>query len=579
MDKSNVSVLNSMNEYASLVLSGKILACVHTQNACKRHFADLERQGAEDFPYIFDESKAAHAIDFIELLPHTKGEWGRTSELIRLELWQKFIVGSIFGWVKKGLLNDIGLESARRVRRFDEAYIEVARKNGKSELASGIALYMLAGDDEFGAEVYCGAVSEDQAWEVFRPARLKALNTPEFVDYYGVTINARSLSIPSTASRFEPIIGKPGDGSSPHLAIADEFHEHPDTDQVDTMRTGMLARKQPLMLFITTAGFDISSPCYSKRMLCADMLAGIIKNDNQFAIIYTLDVDDDWTDKSVLIKANPNLGVSIYEENFYRKHAAAVQDVNEQIAFQTKNCCIWLSARRGYFNMEHWNSCEVKGLEISDMKGQPCILSFDLASKLDLTVSMPIWWEEIDGKNHYTIISPKFWIPRTTVWGSAAASPLVKRYQSWALSGLLEVIDGDEIDYREIFNYAVELNNHSQILASPIDPHGATALSHSLDDEGYTPITITQNYTNMSDGMKELQAAAKAGRIKHDGNPILAWCIANVSAKYYAGSDDVVRPIKDRADSKIDGAVTLIQGLSVIVRRVVEREKMPLIGV
>ena len=171
-----------------------------------------------------------------------------------------------------------------------------------------------------------------------------------------------------------------------------------------------------------------------------------------------------------------------------------------------------------------------------------------------------MFWRIIDGKTHYYSIAPAFWVPEDTAF-DPDNKRMSERFQAWINSGHLRTTDGAEVDYREILEDTKEANHHAPIREAPIDPHGATGLSPDLDDEGFNPITITQNYTNMSDGMKELEAAIEAGRFHHDGNPIMTWCIGNVISKHLPGNDDVVRPIKQGEDNKIDGAVALIMAI------------------
>jgi phage terminase large subunit-like protein len=175
-----------------------------------------------------------------------------------------------------------------------------------------------------------------------------------------------------------------------------------------------------------------------------------------------------------------------------------------------------------------------------------------------------LFWRVIDGKNHYYSIAPKFWVPYDTAFNTDNKR-MAERFQAWIHSKHLDVTDGAEVDYREILEDTKEANHQAPVRECPIDPHGATGLSHDLDDQGFNPVTITQNYTNMSDPMKELEAAIEAGRFHHDGNPIMTWCIANVIGKNMPGNDDIVRPIKQGDDNKIDGAVALIMTIGRIL--------------
>ncbi|MBF4259697.1 terminase large subunit, partial [Vibrio anguillarum] len=525
-------------------------SCRYIKLACQRHFDDVKKSRKKEYPYKFDKAEAQRRIDFIEMLPHTKGEWAFKRQLLTLEPWQKFGMAMTFGWKRK----------SDGMRRFRESYWEVNRKNGKSAIAAGIGLSCFTQDREFGAEVYSGATTEKQAWEVFRPARLMVKRTPLLADAAGIEVNASNLNIPADGARFEPIIGNPGDGASPSCALIDEYHEHESDNLYATMLTGMGARKQPLMVIITTAGANIEGPCYDKRREVIEMLEGIVESDELFGWIWTIDEDDDWKNPDVLAKANPNIGVSVYREYLISQQQRAIKQPRFTNRFKTKHLGIWVTAKTGFYNMAQWEKLKDESLTLEQFEGQPCILSFDLARKLDMNSMSRIFWRDIDGKRHYYSVEPKFWVPEDTVFDNDNQK-LAEKYQKWVNQGILYATDGAEVDYREILEEAKQANRINPVLSSPIDPFGATNLAHQLDDEGLEPVTITQNYTNMSDPMKEIEAAIASGRFHHDGNPIMTWCMSNVIGKFLPGNDDVVRPIKQGNDNKIDGAVTLIMGV------------------
>ncbi|MEK7947650.1 terminase large subunit [Pigmentiphaga sp. YJ18] len=537
-------------QFARDVVRGKIPAGRYVVLACQRHLDDLERAKKRDFPYKFDPAAAEKKIGLIELMPHTKGEWAFKRQLVTLEPWQLFGIGCTFGWVHK----------KSGLRRFRESYWEVPRKNGKSVIAAGVGLGMFVADDEFGAEVYSGATTEKQAWEVFRPARLMVKRSPMLMEHCGIEVNAQNLNIPADNSRFEPIIGDPGDGASPSCAIVDEYHEHASASLYETMLTGMGARRQPLMFIITTAGADIEGPCYDKRREVIEMLDGTVPDEELFGWIWTIDEGDDWTDPKVLAKANPNMGVSVYKPYLESLQQRAIRRARFTNTFKTKHLNVWVTAKSGYFNMEQWRALADPTLTLEKFAGQSCNLAFDLARKLDMNSMARLFWRDIEGLRHYYSIAPRFWVPEDTVRDSDNKR-MAERFQAWLNQGLLYDTPGAEIDYREILAEAVEANREAPVETSSIDPHGATALAHDLDDEGLTPIVITQNYKNMSDPMKELEAAIMSGRFHHDGNPIMTWCMGNVIGKFLPGNDDVVRPIKQGADNKIDGAVALIMAI------------------
>lgn len=538
------------NKFAKAVVAGKVPCCRYVKQACQRHLDDLVASKDKRFPYVFDPKEAQKKIALIELLPHTKGEWGFKRQLITLEPWQKFGLACTFGWRRK----------KDGLRRFRESYWEVNRKNGKSVIAAGVGLTMFCADNEFGAEVYSGATTEKQAWEVFRPARLMAMRSPMLLEAAGIEVNASNLNKPGDGSRFEPIIGNPGDGASPSCSIVDEYHEHDSDALYTTMLTGMGARKQPLMFIITTAGYNIEGPCYDKRREVIEMLDGTVPNDELFGWIWTIDPEDDWKDPKVLAKANPNIGVSVYQDYLESQQKRAIQQARFTNTFKTKHLGVWVTAKSGFYNMSQWEACRDDTLRLEDFEGQSVVLGFDLARKLDMNSMARLFWRDIDGKRHYYSVAPRFWVPEDTV-NNMDNRRMAERFQKWLNTGHLLTTEGAEIDYREILEEAKEAARLNPVESSPMDPSGATNLGHQLDDEGLMPITIVQNYTNMSDPMKELEAAIMSGRFHHDGNPIMTWCVGNVIGKHLAGNDDVVRPVKQGNDNKIDGAVALIMAV------------------
>ncbi|WP_163371066.1 terminase large subunit [Endozoicomonas acroporae] len=541
--------VNKANKYARDIVAEKIPACRYVKQACERHLNDLEREKEKSFPYKFNRTAAERACKFIQQMPHTKGEWAFKRMLITLEPWQLFIVASAFGWVHKG----------SGLRRFREVYTEIPRKNGKSAISAGVGVYMFAADNEFGAEVYSGATSEKQAWEVFRPARLMVKKSPDLMAHFGIEVNAKNLNRAADDARFEPVIGNPGDGASPSCSIVDEYHEHDSDSLYTTMLTGMGARRQPLMWIITTAGFNIDGPCYDKRREVIETLE-TGGNDELFGVVYTIDDGDDWTQVDVLEKANPNMGISVYREYLISQQQRAINNARFTNRFKTKHLNVWVSARTAFFNLEQWRACEDDTLNLEQFEGHDRMLSFDMASRLDLTAMVALFARDINGQRHYYCIAPKFFVPEDTIFDNDNRR-LAERYQQFANTGHLTPTDGAEIDYRDVLAEAMLYNRCGSVRECPIDPHGATALAHQLADEGMEPVIIKQNFTGMSDGMKELEAAIASGRFHHDGNPVMTWCIGNVVGKYLAGSDDIVRPIKEAPDSKIDGAVALIQAV------------------
>lgn len=530
--------------YARAVIEGKIPACKWVILACKRHFDDKEKSKSKTYKYRFDRALAERVCGFIELLPHIKGKWaiaqGGKAALIVLEPWQCFILAMIFGWVKK----------SNGKRRFRRANIMVPRKNAKSTKAAGIGLYMMVADGEYGAEIYSGATSEAQAFEVFRPAKLMVERSPDLQAHFGVLASARAISQIQTNSFFKPLIGKPGDGSSPSCSIHDEYHEHASDEQVDTMRTGMLAREQALQLIITTAGDNIAGPCYMEFEDCKKILEGVIDNDEVFAIIYTIDDDDDWMTELAIQKANPNYGVSVEKDVILNAQREAIQTPRKQAVFKTKHLNVWVGAMDAYFNLQKWKACADRTLKLEDFHGEKCILALDLSSKVDIAALEILFPRE----NGEYVRFGKYYLPEETVHSAGRDN-----YRSWASEGWLTVTDGEIIDFDVIENDIFMLASLYQVTEVAYDPWQATQLATNLMKNGATVVEYRQTVQNMSEPMKNLDALIRSGKIKHNGDPVAAWALTNVVAK--TDAKDNVYPRKARDENKIDPVIGMIMAL------------------
>ncbi|QHJ84021.1 MAG: hypothetical protein [Bacteriophage sp.] len=537
-------------QWARDILAGSRPVCRFITQALERHFSDIEKSKSDDYPYIFDAARAEKRIKIIEGLPHTKGKWGSRNELIVLEPWQSFGEAMVFGWVKK--------ENGRR--RFREAYFEIPRKNGKSILAASVGIIMLVGDGEYGAEVYAGAGTEKQAWEVFKPAKIMLQKTPDLVKSAGIQVNAKTITVPSNGAVFQPVIGDPGDGASPSCALIDEFHEHDNSNLYDTMTTGMGARDQPLTFIITTAGWNIAGPCFAKRTEAIEMLNGTVPEETLFAYIWTIDEGDDWTKIESAYKANPNLGVSVDVEYLETRLRQAINHPRHASAYKTKHLNLWTASKEGFFNMATWDKLADRNLNLAMFKGEKSYAGLDMARKIDLNSKARLFKRIIDGKVHYYSVRPQFYAPEETI-NDFDNKRMAERLTAWRDAGLLQETDGAEVDYRYILEDIKDTHAENPIEMAAIDPYGAMGISHQMEDEGIPVVAINQNFTGMSAAMKELEAAILSGRFHHDGNEILTWCISNVVGKNMAGNDDVVRPVKEKPDNKIDGAVALIMAV------------------
>ena len=534
--------VNKANQYCRDVVSGKIDACLYVRQACQRHLKDLEKSKAKTYRWTFDKDKAEEICEFIELQVHVKGKWA--GEFIRLEPWQCFIECSIFGWIDKKTGN----------RRFTEAFVLVPRKNGKSVLAAGTSNYMFLADGEAGAEIYSGATTEKQAWEVFRPAKQMIEKTPGFKNFFGVDIFAKSMFHAESASRFEPVIGKPGDGASPTLGVVDEYHEHDTSDLFDTMQTGMGARDQALMFTISTAGTNKAGPCGVYFDQCAKILAGSIQNERVFCVMYGIDKDDDWTDIKNWKKANPNYGVSVNEEYLIQQLATAKQNPSKQNIIRCKNLNEWLTVDSPWMDMLKLEKCKNPALVIEAMKGKKCILGLDLASKIDIAALIYLFY---DAARFWCF--GKYYSPRATV-----EKPQNQHYQTWELEERLTVHEGEVIDFNAIKDDIRDACRAFEVQSVAYDPWQATQLANELSAEEITMVEVRAGALSFSEPMKELEAAIYSGKFEYDACPILTWMFGNVVAHY--DKKENIYPNKTRNENKIDGVVALIMAMNMAIR-------------
>lgn len=532
-------------KYARDVVTGKIIACKWVKLACQRHLDDKKASRSKDFPYKFDPAKAEKIAKFIQLLPHTKGKWAQKRLKITLEPWQLFSICIPFGWIHK----------KTKLRRYTRIIIFVPRKNGKSIIAAGIGLYMFVADDEFGAEVYSGATTEKQAWEVFRPAKQMVDRTPTLKEYYGVESNASNLHIVRDGSRFEPIIGTPGDGSSPSCALVDEYHEHKDSTLYDTMETGMGSREQPMMVVITTAGSGIGGPCYMLVRDAQKMLEGVMDMPDMWAMIYTKDEEDDWTSELALRKANPNYDISVGGEFLAARCRDAVQSARKQNTFRTKHVNEFVGAKSAWMNMSKWGLAPQR-LSLDELQGRPCYIGLDLATKIDIVAKVMVFPPYGDDPNYH--IHAKYYIPEARLYEEGEVNS--ERYQEWDKLGLLTVTDGEVINFATIEeDIADDMATHD-VREVAYDPWQAAQLAQNLSDDGVTMVEIRHTVQNISEPMKEMEALVLSQRWAHGDCPIMTWMISNVVATL--DKKDNIYPNKERSENKIDGPVAAIMALA-----------------
>lgn len=553
----------SADEYAAKVLSGEIPACEWVKLAVQRNVRDLKRsQEDPSWPYYFDREEANRLCAVMEQFPHVKDRWAARKELLKLEPWQCWKTTVILGWRRRK--NGVNLS----LRRFRKVYDCEPRKNAKSTWAAALGNALLVADGVHGAEVYSGATSEKQAFEVFSPARLMWDRSPKLCRKYGVEVLARAIVRTEDNSKFWPIIGKPGDGASPSVSIHDEYHEHETSDQLDTMETGMGAREQPLLLVITTAGVNIASPCHELQEQAQKILQGVFENEEFFAIIYSIDLPqgkegdpdykpgDDWMDPRCLVKANPNINVSVSEEFLASQQRQAVLNPVYQNRFKTKHLNVWCSASVAGINMAQWRLAADPSLNIEEFSGEECLAILDLASKSDVCCDARLFWKMLAGKKHYYAFV-RHYLPEKTIEETEYNK---QAYDKWLNAGHIIATPGAEIDFDLIKEQVEADKSKFQIKEVIYDPWRATQLAHQLGKAGATVVEMGQTANNMAEAFDEFLTALKAGRFHHNGDPVLEWMASNVIARQV--KKGMTMPGKDKPQNKIDGIVAIVMGIS-----------------
>jgi phage terminase large subunit-like protein len=561
----------SARAYEAAVVGGEILACKWVRLACDRNVRDRARVGADpNFPYRFDDDAAVRICRAAEKFPHIKGPKakvvGRDSEgrnrwaTIELEPWQCWLLTTLFGWV----------HALTGLRRFKVGLILVPRKNAKSTLGAVVANVLLAADGESGAEVYSAATTREQAKAVAETAWEMAKRSPEFREYFGVRLGAkttRSLEVPATASKFAPLSADAHtlDGLNVSGAIVDELHAHKTRDVWDVLDTATGARDQSLLLAITTAGVDIGGICYEKLTYLHKVLEQALEDDEFFGIEYTIDEGDDWRTEAAWRKANPNYGVSVRPDDLRRKAREAAHSPGAINNFLTKHCNVWVRAESTWMPMPEWVRCGDASLRLEDFVSYPCWIGVDLAEVRDFAAIVALF--RTDPKRY--VVFGKFFLPETTLERSPIA-----QMSGWAAEGHIIATDGDQADYQliedEIVNWCdlfedVREIDFDRALASRMAPNLKTRLMPRMGKDGVERfvITVPQTVETMNPAMQLIESLTLAGDIRHPANPAFNWMFSNVVVE--RNYKDEIFPRKaggKDSPHKIDGPVATFTAAS-----------------
>ncbi len=491
-----------------------------------------------------DQQLAGRVVKFFERgLHHVKGE--KAGEPFTLAGWQRDTAVKLFGTVDKG--------GRRRYRR---AFIGVPRKNGKSTFAAGMALYLLVGDQEPGAEVYSAAADRNQASIVFRIAKDMLKQSPlltKLVRPYQHHLEVKG----TTTAVYRPLSAEAYTawGLNPSGIIFDELHALKAPDFWTALTTGGAARRQPMTIVITTAGWDRTSVCWQEWHHAAQVQEGTVTDDELLPVIYAADTDEDWTDEKVWAKANPNLGESVSIDYLRQQCREAQSSPRRENAFRQLFLNQWTEQAERWLSMEAWDACGSVPVDEAALIGRECWAGLDLASTTDVAALVLVFPDEDGG---YDLL-PYFWVPGDTVERRTRTDGVP--YREWVDEGLIDATPGNQIDYRHIREQIKELGERFQIVEIGFDPWNASMIAQQLaEEDGFSMVQVRQGTLTMNEPSKELERLVMTGKLNHGGNPVLRWMASNVAVK--TDASDNIRPDKQRSTEKIDGIVAAIVGLA-----------------
>ena len=495
---------------------------------------------------MFDEKKARRVVRFIECLKHTKGEFhGKPFKLLP---WQEKVIRDVFGTVR---------DEDPDIRQYNQVYIEIGKKNGKSELGAALALNMLINDDEWKAEVYSCASDRQQAAIVFDVAVDMVRQNPTLSKLIKIIPSTKRMVYQPTGSIYQVLSSEVATkhGLNVSACIFDELHTQPTRALYDVMtqRSGD-ARKQPLWFFLTTAGTDRNSVCWEVHQKALDILEGRKHDPRFYPVVYGLPDDADWQDEQNWYKCNPSLGYTITIDKVRDAYRKALETPADENMFRQLRLNQWVKQSVRWMPMEKWDECGAPVIP-GDLDGRVCYAGLDLSSTGDLT-TLVLVFPPSDESEPYQIL-PFFWLPEETL-------PLrVRRdhvmYDVWEKQGFLQTTEGNVVHYGFIEKFICELGEKYNIREIAYDRWNATQMVQNLEDDGFTMIPFGQGFRDMSPPTKELMRLVLEHRLAHGGHPVLRWNMDNAFVRTDPAGN--LKIDKQKSTEKVDGAVALVMAL------------------
>lgn len=523
-------------QYALQVTKGEIVACKFVIQSCQRFLNDLKRDDL-----IFRKDKVDRAIKFISILKHFTGK--SSGKPFILEPFQCFIIANLLGWYWK----------ENNYRRFTSAYIEMARKGGKTALIAALSMYYFLADGEDNAEVDIAANNFEQAKICF-----------SFIQQYAKQLDpkGKDLKVYRNNIVFTPNASKINvftrddkgkDGFNASVGIIDEFHSSPTTRMRDVIKSSMGMRENPMLLTITSAGFDKTLPCYILRTTCTEILSDLKQDDSLFCIIYGLDDDDNWQNEKTWIKANPNLNKTVTAKYLREQVQSAINNPSEEPNVRTKNLGQWLTSTKVWIPDSYIYEC-VQKIDLNDFKDCETYIGVDLSSVSDMTaVSYCIRKENDDKFYFYT----DYYLPEICL----KESPNRELYKYWVQTKQLKLTGGVTIDYDYITNDIMTNNNKLFISKIAYDTYNSTSWAIRCTELGLPLEPFSQSIGNFNRPTKELERLIRCKNAVIDNNEITLWMFRNVDLK--SDWNNNTKPVKTHKDKKIDGIISMIESLGI----------------
>lgn len=524
-------------QYAKDVVSGKILACQWVKLACKRFLDDINSQD-----YYFDEKKYNTLTAFTGVMKHYSS--GAAGKPFILEPWEDFIICNIFCLYRVDT----------RRRKYKTAHISVSRKNGKTTLAAALGLFSLIADGEPASSVIMAANSREQAHIDFDAASAFARQLDPRKKSLKVLRNEIVFQKNNASLKVISADASTGDGLNPSMVILDELHEAVDSKLFDVLRSGQGFREQPLMLSITTAGFRIGGFCNQYEDYCKEILMGQKVDETLFALLYTLDDGDDWTDESNFIKSNPNLGVTVKRDWLSEQVNQAKNSPTLEVGVKTKNLNVWCSSSTTWIP-EQYIRRSLMDVDLTEFKNKNnylVYLGFDLAAISDLTAVSIMF---VDPETEEYFFKTWYYLPKSALDGKYNS----ELYKMWSSKGFLTLTDSETTDYNYIQNQIVYLYETFDVQGVFFDSWNAQMLVNNLTNLGLPMTAYSQSIGNFNKPTKEMERLVLSDKVRFDNNPITRFCFDNVELKVDINGNS--KPVGDHNAKKIDGVISMLNAL------------------